>query len=818
MRTAKNTNNYTVEGLVAKYRNFVKENFPQEYVPSEWQDEKGNWHNDDFYAIIDPEAEEQLLVSLYKDVLGDQADAKVLQSLAKRLEVFKREAFTEDEYIFLCKNFSAVSEYLFDHWNEWLGGHPVLSTASSKIKDYVRKTSLYKEGQSVFIADTSYCDVAAIFTGCFVNGFTGFCGSSIMYDHAWALGQIRLIAAGIQSTIVPGTRDESGNYSYPLPSNGSVDIAIYGTMRRTKCTDIESIYNLLKDGGQMLIFISRFEFSSIKEKDRVFFHNLVEEKAISSIVSFEDEDSILGGTDIEILLCVEKKKHSTVYVESAIRGVSLKVDAKSLDAEMLWPGFYLANRPKQGCLLSSLTRLFNVMDEYDRQYNLRKKKGSSDVDDRYEGLYRNLLVLSPKDFGKRYCDANLEAKALSPVSNSMFDDYRFKMLELDKSGVCLFGNSENLLVGYINDNPTKYVCITSVPYLIPKRGIDVRYIAALLLSPEVRQQIISICDGNVNTSILSMVLDRIIVPKHNPKERLQFLAEANYMAMICIQQELKKNHEDYKKAVRMRKHALTQSLSSIQDMFDVLNYYREQQDGNLSDDEMICTDPDISVRNAFIFLSENIKEMMPVIEHIADVEYSFETPRWIDPEEFVEEYIAKNENGWRGFIPIITWQKGHNRTAADIIDHSSGRIVAKKGSVICRLVFPEDALSLIFNNIISNARAHAFTDETRKDYKLRFSWHTDGFNLQIVIENNGTPIPADYDTASLLEYGVSSKLHKDGHNGIGCNEINDIMQRYDGKVEIISTPENEFTVKYVLTFKSNVSLLHIDQIIQIQHK
>ena len=76
--------------------------------------------------------------------------------------------------------------------------------------------------------------------------------------------------------------------------------------------------------------------------------------------------------------------------------------------------------------------------------------------------------------------------------------------------------------------------------------------------------------------------------------------------------------------------------------------------------------------------------------------------------------------------------------------------------------------------------------------------------MKLEIANNGTPIPSDRDTASLFEYGVSSKLHQDGHNGIGCNVIDDIMRRYDGKVEIVSSPEDEFTVKYILTFKSNI--------------
>ena len=303
---------------------------------------------------------------------------------------------------------------------------------------------------------------------------------------------------------------------------------------------------------------------------------------------------------------------------------------------------------------------------------------------------------------------------------------------------------------------------------------------------------------------MSLILDRIIVPKHTPKERIQFLADANYEALLSTQQEMKKNHEDYKKAVRMRKHALTQSLSSIKSQFRSLNAFRLRNGGKLADDDQISRITKRTVSEAFEYLSSKIEDMMPIMEHIADVEYSFETPEWIDPEQFMEDFIEKNGRGWLSFTPVITWEKGHNRHKSTIIDPLTKEVAVKKGDVMYSLWFPKDALVRVLNNIISNAKSHAFIDESRKDYQLRFSWHTEGITIKLEIENNGAPIPADRDTASLLEYGVSSALHQDGHNGIGCNEINDIMQRYDGNVEIVSTPQNEFTVKYVLSFKSNI--------------
>lgn len=249
----------------------------------------------------------------------------------------------------------------------------------------------------------------------------------------------------------------------------------------------------------------------------------------------------------------------------------------------------------------------------------------------------------------------------------------------------------------------------------------------------------------------------------------------------------------------MRKHALTQSLSSAEAMFYALNSYREKH-GVLNNEDVISRVKKTTVHEAFEFISQGLKDMMPALEHIAEVEYTFEKPEWIDPEKFIEDYIQKNEKGWLDFKPVVTWEHGHNQAANDLKDPISGETIIRKGCSLNLFLFPKDALERVFKNIISNAKAHGFGDKSRNDYQVRFSWHTDGMSLTIEIENNGSPIPSDRDTASLLEYGVSTDLHNDGHTGIGCNEIDDIMKRYDGKIEIVSLPGNEFPVKYILTF------------------
>lgn len=325
----------------------------------------------------------------------------------------------------------------------------------------------------------------------------------------------------------------------------------------------------------------------------------------------------------------------------------------------------------------------------------------------------------------------------------------------------------------------------------PNDGISIYTLAAILKMPIVYNQIIS-----YERFGLSEHLENIKVPFD------KWLIDNEVSRLINeekMNQALTKANEDIKKSVRMRKHALTQSMSSIQAMFNALNAYRVRKDGKMTDDEIISRVKGTTVNEAFEDLSRNLKGIMPVLEHIADVEYSFGEPEWIEPEEFIGNYISKNEKGWINFNPIITWVEGNNKAKGDIIDSSTGMILFRKGEAFSQFLFPKAALEKILDNIVSNAQSHGF-DKSRNDYHIKFSWYAEKKTVKLLIENNGSPIPDDRDPASLLEYGVSTALHSDGHNGIGCNEIDDIMQRYDGKVEIISSPQEEYTVKYMLTF------------------
>lgn len=378
------------------------------------------------------------------------------------------------------------------------------------------------------------------------------------------------------------------------------------------------------------------------------------------------------------------------------------------------------------------------------------------------------------------------------------------------------GNSDVVLYKYTPNNGIRVALVRAIglPFAVdngihvfcPKNGFDANSLAAILRLPIVYRQLQAFQEFEIEKHLddIFVPTDKRIIYDEIRRMKIEEDVVGDFEKKLT---KFEKKLTKKEKSLRMRKHALTQSLSSIKAMFVALNAYRKRKDGHLNDEDIISRIQGTTVQDAFEFINKGILEMMPALEHIADVEYTFAKAESFDPEEFIETYIAKEEKGWLNFKPVVTWKKGSNKAQTNIYNDEEGPVAIAKGQPLNTIEFPKDALEKILENIISNAKAYAFTDDTRKDYQLKFSWRAKGDVLIIEIENNGTPIPEDRDSSSLLEYGVSSALHHDGHNGIGCYEIDSIMRRYKGTVEIVSTPKETFTVKYVLTFNNSNTYL-----------
>lgn len=794
-------NNFTVEALVAKYRNFVKENCPKELA---WDPETG-----EFPAPMDPidtYPEAHLLVTLYKRVAGENADQNILEALSKYTTAFYTNALNEEEMVFLANHFSKVSTFIFNNFADeyttcWIG------RPSQKVYEIIGTLKKVETVKTIFIGGAGLCDIAMLFPDCTIKGYSGYSYVEELTGEKemWALGQIRLFAAGIKSEILPYSKDtENSQYM------SDVDIAIVGASDIIPTNSFgEKQFQYMKSCSELLLFMDKKE--AVGDSIDSFQKMLVEKKYIKTIVSFEKSNIILntGTTQKRICISANKTTKDVVCIKNDVTGEQMQLPANRLDPTILWPSYYLTAKPKEGIALTEIVS-FQDLKVKKKEDLAFKKTTFNDKKECIEWILsdkeKTIPVIAPINLSTGYEDAELYEAQLKQAGDPLFEKFLGWLGKISLPCVFCYGRKDKFVAGYIRKIPSEgIVAYRQLVCLVPKKGIDVRYVAALLLTPEVRNQIMSICEGEVDAQLFPLIMDKIIVPNHTDLERATFLSEANYNAFESSRKELEQEHKSYIKAVRMRKHALTQSASSIKATFYALNAYRIRQNGTISDNERITPIKQTTVKDAFEYLSSATKDLLVKLDHIADVEYTFAKPEWINPEEFMESYIEQHENGWVNFKPVVTWSKGHNLAKQDLKD-LSGEIILHKGEPIHTMLFPKDALKQVLDNIVSNAISHGFKDESRNDYLLRFSWETDGIALKMCVENNGLPIPADRSTSSLLEYGVSTSLNSNGHHGIGCNEIDGIMRKYDGNVELVPSPEDEFKVKYVLTFNRTNTL------------
>ena len=196
-------NNFTVENLVTKYRNYVNEHCPKS---CEFDGVK------EFETPLPPygSADEQLLVTMYSKVAGNNADKVILKTLAKYAEKYYTEALSEAEVSYLCDHFEKSVSVIFSHLKEYVGNFG--NFASEQAISIIKENAINKEGATVFIAHNNNGDMAELFPKCKIKGFV-----SEEFDsdelEMWALVQIRLFARGIKSDITVSSK-ECYNESY----------------------------------------------------------------------------------------------------------------------------------------------------------------------------------------------------------------------------------------------------------------------------------------------------------------------------------------------------------------------------------------------------------------------------------------------------------------------------------------------------------------------------------------------------------------------------------------------------------------------------
>lgn len=777
MQTVKS--NFTVEALVAKYRNFVKENCPKD---------------PEIMDPIDTYPEAHLLVTLYKRVAGENTDQNILEALSKYTAAFYTNALNEEEMDFLANHFSKVSTFIFDNFADKYT-HCWIDRLSQKVYEIIGTLKEVEAEKTIFIGGAGLCDIAMLFPNCTIKGYSeyGFVEELSGDKEMWALGQIRLFAAGIKSEIKPFYEDTK-NSQYM----SDVDIAIFDTVDSYSyplSNGSEHLFRYMKPNSEFLLFLDKqyAAGNSMAGLGKM----LVEKKCIYSIVSFEEPNTILRNDTTKTTICVRANKSTSdvVCIKNNATGEQMQLSANMLDPTILWPSYYLTEKPKEGISLSEIVSFLDLRPKKKEDIVFKKTKFNDEkecIEWILSDKEKNILVVTPKNLSTGYENTELYKENLHQAGDPLFEKQLGLLSNIMLPCVLLFGRKDKFVAGYIKDLPSEgIVAYRQLACLVPKEGIDVRYVAALLLTPEVRNQIMSICEGEVDTRLFPLIMDKIIVPNHSDLERATFLSEANYKAIGSskkkMEDRLNEKKAEYINEVRMRKHDmrpyLRQMASSERLMLHYLDNINDIEDLRKLLKKQISTS-----HNALQSLSE-------LVEHLSNEE-RFGEPECVNLNDYFHN-IEKNSEV--NFTTKVSCEKALAQRKKEIEELKeknkkenvpSMQGMDEKTITECSLdvyIAPVD-LDRIVNNIIENARRHGGLSDGRKsDYYIsidvKIDYQRDMY--QIDFSNNGKPLPKGM---TKERYGLKGeKAGPNAGTGSGGYIVKSIVEHYGGDFDLFST-------------------------------
>lgn len=767
-------NNFTVEALVAKYRNFVDEHCPKSC-------EFDGVH--EFTMTYNDEAEEQLLATLYKRVAGENADSNILEALSKYTEEFYAKGLNETELTFLTNNFAEVSTYIFSYFaDKYYGEHlgSLLNKPTKKVNEIIASAKI-EDGETIFIGCSGLGDLAMLFPNCIIKGYS-FAVKRPYINEIWALGQIRLFAAGIKSEIKPFYEDTK-NSQYM----SDVDIAIFGYSYPLS-NGSEHLFQYMKPNSEFLQFLDKQNAAgnSMAGLGKM----LVEKKCIYSIVSFEDTNLLTGTTQTTICVRANKSTSDVVCIKNNATGEQMQLSANMLDPTILWPSYYLTAKPKEGISLSEIVSFLDLRlwEEEDFVFTFNDEKEKWILSDKE----KTIPVIVPINLSSGYEDAELYEAQLKQAGDPMFENFLGWLGKISLPCVFCYGRKDKFVAGYIRKIPSEgIVAYSQLVCLVPKKGIDVRYVAALLLTPEVRNQIISICEGEVDAQLFPLIMDKIIVPNHTDLERATFLSEANYKAIGSskkkMEDRLNEKKAEYINEVRMRKHDMRPHLRQMASSERLMLHYLDNIN-DIEDLKKLLKKQISTSHNALQSLSE-------LVEHLSNEE-RFGEPECVNLNDYFHN-IEKNSEV--NFTIKVSCEKALAQRKKKIEELKeknkkenvpSMQDMDEKTITECSLdvyIAPVD-LDRIVNNIIENARRHGGLSDGRKsDYYIsidvKIDYQRDMY--QIDFSNNGKPLPKGM---TKERYGLKGeKAGPNAGTGSGGYIVKSIVEHYGGDFDLFST-------------------------------
>ncbi len=765
-----------VEAIVVKYETLALNTDKVKALKKECND------NFDIYMsaeIIRLDFGEQLIARIYELRAGKDVDLDVMKKYSKASSFYIKGLLDEEDEQYLVDNFDEFVDYAFEHFH--------ISTALSWTYDMP-----YEWGFLVpYLLENKS---GKIFIPCSDKGreFVGLNNCDLTVGYGFEDAAIRALACGLDIHSYKFS-DSEKPYLFDF-ADGQFNTVIVDI--HTLKSDIHTLFyeflRILINGGEVLLCVSK-EITLSKK-----YSSLRSQIMASKIL----QEVILLPSGNILFHCVKKDHDSLVMCDAS--NLTRRSNERIVDVDAFLKEAKMANLPEHEDS-PIIRRYFYEMVNEDillPVYYLRLPNTGTPLS--------KMVTVAEDSVLSDDCNPSEKVVTVNHLSN-VFTKGTFKVEDLanlnpdrlrryyrvEGPAVIMAVSEQNIAIGYTADS-SSFLVPRNLYALKPQKGIDVKYLACMLFSKSVREQLIRLVYGKgVSAKLAFHWSDYTLLELHSEQEQQAIVQNAILEDYASQEHFMALQEKGFKHAIRLRKHALSQNISAFDSLFRSLEHCMSEHKGELKASEQLSPVSAITVADAMGILRSNLQVIGERVNHLTD-DQDWGPCEAIEPQQFIEDY-EKHHTGTEFRFDHLWDFYETNYFEKDVFDKKTGKLVFHEGESMNTAWFPRRALQQVFDNIVSNAQEHGFTDKNRQDYVIQTSWTTDGLNMLIKIANNGIPLPSDVSTDLVLEYGYTTALNQKGHAGIGGGEMAEIMHKFGGDIRVISTPDKKFTVTYVLS-------------------
>lgn len=764
-----------VEAIVAKYETLASNTDRVKAIEKERKENSGFCIPDDIYRL---QFGEQLIARIYELRAGKDVNSDLNENYSRASSYYIKGLLNEEEEHYLVDHFDEFVDFAFEHFNtplelSWTYDIP---SEWSCLVPYL----LENKSGKIFIPHSDKG-----------REFVGLNNCDLTVGYGFADAAIRALACGLSVHSHKFRDTEESSLAEFEAEQFNAVIADFSNSKSDIQTHFGDFLRIVKDGGDLLLCISK-EVSLSKETSSLR-SQIVASKTLQEVIQLPSGNILLH--------CVKKDHDSVVMCDAS--GLSKRSNERLVDVDAFQKEIKMADLPeREDCPIIRRYSYDKVNENMLLPvYYLRPNTGTP----------LSQIVKVAEDFVlSDECNPSEKVVTVNHLSN-VFTKGAFKVEDLacvnldrmrryysvEGPAVIMAVSEQNIAIGYTADS-SSFLVPRNLYALKPLEGIDVKYLASMLISNSVREQLIRLVFGKgIFARLASHWCEYTLMELHTEHEQQKIVQNAILKDYAAQEHFMVLQEKGFKHAIRLRKHALSQNISAFDSLFRTLEHCMSEHKGALKAGEQLSSVSPMTVADAMGILHSILEVISERVNHLTD-DQDWGACEAIEPQQFIEDY-EKHHTGTEFRFDHMWDFFETNYFEKDVFDKKTGKLVFHQGESMNTAWFPRRALQQVFDNIVSNAREHGFTDKSRQDYVIQTSWTTDGLNMLIKIANNGVALPSDLNTDLVLEYGYTTALNQHGHAGIGGGEMAEIMHKFGGDIRVISTPDKKFTVTYVLT-------------------